>query len=95
MAKGFWDLFRRFSKNSGGQKPRGPRAHPRREEAAPQPLGGRPLPGSLRGEPLVPPDGTRAGPQAPYFIWYRLLVPRWSMSWHSPAVTMARASRSV
>lgn len=33
--------------------------------------------------------------QGAYFIWYRLLVPRWSMSWHRPAVTMANASRSV
>lgn len=48
------------------------------------------------GAPVLP---TARAPRSPrpgaYFIWYRLLVPRWSMSWHRPAVTMAKASRSV
>ena len=52
------------------------------------------------GKPVCPAPqgrgGTLRGPRTrAYFIWYRLLVPRWSMSWHRPAVTMAKASRSV
>jgi hypothetical protein len=30
-----------------------------------------------------------------YFIWYKLLVPLWSMSWQKAAASMAKASRSV
>lgn len=29
-----------------------------------------------------------------YFIWYKLLVPRWSISWQKAAATMAKASKS-
>lgn len=47
--------------------------------------------GALWAGPLGTPPGTARA----YFIWNRLLVPRWSMSWHRPAVTMAKASRSV
>lgn len=30
-----------------------------------------------------------------YFIWYKLLVPLWSISWQKAAASMAKASRSV